>query len=147
MVSSSSSSPTSITESNHDTMMSDYLRRPSVAKNLTGQNLQICFMNEMADDLVEETLPEHGEDYDDLENPEMANSYSSFSMLSITSSDSCDTVLSQLQNEAKQALAKVSSKVKSKIQSEASSKKLSPIADIVRPKSNFHFILNLLYNN
>lgn len=118
-------------------MISDYMRRPSLGKNPSGQNLQICFMNEMADDLEEETLPE--EISNNLDSSEMAYSNSSFSMLSINSSDSCDTILSQLQQETKQALAKVSNTVKSKIQSESASKKPSPIADIVRFQSSLHF--------
>lgn len=134
---SSSSLASSHIDLNQDIMISDYMRRPSLVKNTSGQNLQICFMNEMADDLGEETIP----DENSFESPEMANSISSFSMLSINSSDSCDTFLSQLQHETKQALAKVSNSVKSKIQSESASKKPSPIADIVREQFSFLFFL------
>ncbi|CAF0779733.1 unnamed protein product [Brachionus calyciflorus] len=131
MVSSSSSS-SSFTEQNQDNLISDYLRRPSATKNnLIGQNLQICFMNELADDLIDETLPEPLDQVENETSNNMVNSTSSFSLQSINSNDSCDTILSQLQNETKQALAKVPNEVRFKMQSELVNKKPSPIADIV----------------
>lgn len=148
IVSSSSSSSSfeqnlpSNSRNNDNYMMSDYLRKNSKSKtNYLGQNLQICFMNDVqGDDLFEnEIQKEESESPREEYNSQRDSKSQSISELPVFSFDentTCDDLLSQhlnLQNKTKEALASVSSNVKCQIECEEILKRktTSPIADIV----------------
>lgn len=74
--------------------------------NFKGQNLQICFMNEanneenaleVHDQVQEDISSEKKFDGDIESSNKLPNSCSNFSVLSLSSSDSCDNILAQLQ--------------------------------------------------
>jgi hypothetical protein len=133
--------------------MSEYLRRKSSHSktNYLGQNLQICFMNEIQNEELndEEIFPE----YTDSDTNEVSNNVADNNNISPKSSSyhisnlpafsfkpncTCDDLLAQhykLQTEVKEALSKVKKNVKFQIENETQEhvkKKIpSPIADIV----------------
>lgn len=133
------------TDSRNTDMTSDYLRKSSFSKtNYRGQNLQICFMNEIQnEDLNDDEV--FSENYSPSDNGSIKNnpnSYKSTSNIianlpafSFKPNSTCDDLLSQhykLQTETKESLCNVPFKVKVQMENENTVNKIpSPIADIV----------------
>jgi hypothetical protein len=142
-------------------MMSDYLRKSSKANtNYLGQNLQICFMNELQpDDNGDDESGDDEVDYDASFSDEETSDFpkhsdmkrgkqvgvvnpshiSNLPVFSLTKDAYCDDLLSKhvkLQAEIKEALLNVPARIKFQLQSqEVVKKKASPIADIVGLKT------------
>lgn len=130
-------------------MMSDYLRKGSLSKNnYLGQNMQICFMNEIQDDDDYESYSDEdnrnfSDNSNDAQNKQShvgtSNHISNLPVFSFKKDSSCDDLLAKhvkLQNETKEALLNVPANVRFQLQSEeVVKKKASPIADIVGLKT------------
>lgn len=127
-------------------MMSDYLRKSSMAKtNYLGQNMQICFMNEIQDDDDYDSFSDDDNNNGNFSNHKQsqsgnnANHITNLPVFSFKKDSSCDDLLSKhvkLQSETKEALLNVPANVRFQLQSqEVVKKKASPIADIVGLKT------------
>lgn len=131
--SSSSTSASSFNESH------SYKNHHSVTAktNYLGQNLQICFMNELPnDEFDDETLDtQETTEKSGKHKKKLANHIANLPVFSFKENSTCDDLLAQhlkLQNETREALINVQANVKEQPKVEETViKKASPIADIV----------------